>query len=257
MMAQRSTPDGWRSSAEATSDVRVTVVPGPRGHPLRDRAAAIRITHGLPVLVASIVLVLAAGAVVAVALRTRGAVRPAAGGAGGAKTAANVASIRATPATIAGLARIENAYRYPLGCLGLTVSADQSSMLGRQSPCVHYGVYVTAVLRRAGGMWRLMLEATSPKCPAVALPSVVRSALITCKRAPRPPRTVDRSRGAGLRRSGPVARLVRGNLGDQPRAAAVGYEAESPPGKHEDAVLESDEVPEMNHHPGDPCDEPA
>ena len=185
-MAQRSTPDGWRSPADAPSVVRVTVVAGPRDHPGRDRAAARRVRVGLPVLVASIVLVIAAGGVVAVALRSRGAVRPPGVGAGGAKASTTAAGIRATPATIAGLARIENTYRYPLGCLGLTVSADQSSTLGRQDPCWHYGVYVTAVLGRDGGVWRLMLQATSPECPAVALPSIVRSALISCKRATAP-----------------------------------------------------------------------
>jgi len=75
------------------------------------------------------------------------------------------------------------AYRYPLGCLGITLSADRSSMLGRHSPCWRYGVYVTAVLHRVNGTWRLMLEATSPKCPTVSLPDIVRSALVTCERA--------------------------------------------------------------------------
>lgn len=180
-MAQRSRPDGWGSPADAPSNVRVTVVPGPRAHPVRDRSGSIRVTFGLPVLVAAIALVIAAGGVVALALRTGGPVTRAGARAGGATAAAGV---RATPATIAGLARIEEAYRYPLGCLGLTLSADRSSM--GQSPCWRYGVYVTAVLRRVDGVWRLMLEATSPKCPAVVLPNAVRSALISCKRAAAP-----------------------------------------------------------------------
>lgn len=92
----------------------------------------------------------------------------------------------ATEGSTAGVAQIAAAYRYPLGCLGITLSADRSSMVGRHSPCWRYGVYVTAVLRRVNGVWRLMLEATSPRCPAVALPDIVRSALIGCRNGTAP-----------------------------------------------------------------------
>ncbi|HTP19692.1 MAG TPA: hypothetical protein VMJ65_08815 [Solirubrobacteraceae bacterium] len=144
-----------------------------------------RVTVGLPVLVASIVLIIAAG-LVAVAVGTGGAARAGGDRADRAKAATSATHSRATPATIEGLARIETAYRYPLGCLGLTLSPDQGSAVGGQSPCWHYGVYVTAVLGRDNGVWRLMLEATSPKCPAVALPSIIRSALIACNRGAAP-----------------------------------------------------------------------
>jgi hypothetical protein len=140
----------------------------------------------LPVLAASIVLVVAAGGIVALALGTGGARRLAGVAPGGPKAATSGVHTRATPATIEGLARIETAYRYPLGCLGLTLSPDRSSAVGGQSPCWHYGVYVTAVLGRDNGVWRLMLEATSPKCPAVPLPSIIQSALIACNRGAAP-----------------------------------------------------------------------
>jgi hypothetical protein len=200
-MAQRSTPDGWVSPADAPTNVRVTVVPGPRANPTRGGGAAVRSGAGLPFVVASIVLLLAAGAILAVAVRggrpvtaaaTRHAQPVPAGGAVALRRAQPIRAdgAAAVPLTEAGTSRvaaIAAAYRYPLGCLGITLSATRSAMLGRRSPCWRYGVYVTAVLRRVNGVWRLKLEATSPRCPAVALPQMVRSALISCERAAAPP----------------------------------------------------------------------
>jgi hypothetical protein len=200
MMAQRSTPDGWGSPADAPANVRVTVVPGPRPHPVRDRSGASRAGVGLPVVVAAIVLVTAAGAIVAIALRGGRPVSAAAVHGTEARTTGDAAAVHGTEAratgdaaavhgtatSTAGVAGIAAAYRYPLGCLGITLSADRSSMLGRHSPCWRYGVYVTAVLRRVNGVWRLMLEATSTKCPDVTLPDIVRSALVACERGTAP-----------------------------------------------------------------------
>ena len=53
----------------------------------------------------------------------------------------------------------------------------------RTSPCWHYGVYVTVVFRQVNGVWRLMLQATSPRCPAIRLRAVVRSAPVICRRS--------------------------------------------------------------------------
>src|SRR4051794_3052473 len=52
----------------------------------------------------------------------------------------------------------------------------------------------------------------------------------------------------------PRLRLV---AGDQARPAAAGDEAEAPADEHEEPVLEPDEVPEVDHQPGDPGDEAA
>ena len=178
--------------------MRVTVVPGPRAHPVRDRGATIRAGVGLPLVVASVVLVVAAGAIVAVVLRggrpvtasavraTSAAATPATVLATEGRTAGSAAAVLAAEKRTAGLDRIAAVYRYPLGCLGIALSADRSAMLGRRSPCWRYGVYVTAVLHQVNGVWRLMLEATSPKCPAVALPDTVRSALVECERSAAP-----------------------------------------------------------------------
>jgi len=203
-MARRSTPDGWVSPLDAPSSVRVTVVPGPRGHqptrPGHERGGTSRVRIGWPLVIASVVAVLAAGAIAAVALRggrqistaparnadVGTAATPATVLATEGRTAGNPAAVAATEAATAEVARIAAAYRYPLGCLGITLSADRSAMLGRHSPCWRYGVYITAVLRQVNGVWRLMLQATSPRCPAVPLPTVVRSALISCERSTGP-----------------------------------------------------------------------
>jgi hypothetical protein len=75
-------------------------------------------------------------------------------------------------------------FRYPLGCLGAAVSAGHLAARSPPvpDPCFHYGVYVTAVLRRSGDIWRLGLEAVSPSCPTVALPREVRANLVRCER---------------------------------------------------------------------------
>ncbi|HEY2657932.1 MAG TPA: hypothetical protein VGI55_19285 [Solirubrobacteraceae bacterium] len=177
--------------------MRVTVVPGPRGHAIRDRGAKIRAALGLPVIIGVIVLVVVTGAIlVASSLAGGGAVRalarPSAPGdppgddPRDAVEDATGDAAGGVARNAAGMAGVAAAYRYPLGCLGITLSAERSSMVGRHSPCWHYDVYVTAVLHKTSGEWRLMLETTSPTCPAVTLPAVVRSALAACRRAAAP-----------------------------------------------------------------------
>lgn len=170
-------------------------MPGPRGrapvrpvravravrHPRRDR---IRARVRAPLIVAAIAALVAAGAIVAVAPWSGRPASVDAVGAGGPRPVGSPAP--ATEGDTTGVPQIAAAYRYPLGCLGITLSADRSSMLGRHSPCWRYGVYVTAVLRRVNGVWRLALEATSPRCPAVPLPDVVRSALVSCRHGTAP-----------------------------------------------------------------------
>jgi hypothetical protein len=143
-----------------------------------------------------VLAVVAVGAIVAVALPGGGptraaAIRPrepsqASIGFAELRRGTGPAAVPITETGTAEVARTAAAYRYPLGCLGITLSADRSAMLGRRSPCWRYGVYVTAVLRQVDGVWRLMLEATSPRCPAVVLPDIVRSALVACERAAAP-----------------------------------------------------------------------
>jgi hypothetical protein len=79
------------------------------------------------------------------------------------------------------------AYRFPLGCLGSTLSSRSSErargLAKRTNPCWHYGVYVTAVLRRVDGAWRLTLDARSNSCPNVPLPARIRAMLAACARS--------------------------------------------------------------------------
>jgi hypothetical protein len=76
------------------------------------------------------------------------------------------------------------AYRFPLGCLGATLSRRSSSRASNATalPCWHYGVYVTAVFRRVYGVWRLMLAARSDSCPSVPLPAAIRALLVACSK---------------------------------------------------------------------------
>jgi len=80
---------------------------------------------------------------------------------------------------------IAAAYRYPLGCLGQALSGTAAE-LDRTSPCWRYGIYVTVVLRRVGRTWRMALEAVSPSCPTLAVPSLVRAQVVVCRRSALP-----------------------------------------------------------------------
>jgi hypothetical protein len=75
-------------------------------------------------------------------------------------------------------------YRFPLGCLGasLSASAAASDAADRAGPCWRYGVFLTAVLSQSHGVWRLGLEAVSRRCPHISLPASVRAQLVACRR---------------------------------------------------------------------------
>lgn len=148
--------------------------------------ARARVILGLAVLVA----VGGVGGVVIGALRG-GRTRPSSG--------VVVAGARA-----AGPAGVAAAYRYPLGCLGVTISARNpayaSARLDRASPCWRYGVYVTAIFHRVHGVWHLALEAASSSCPAVSLPAAVLAQLAVCR-----PRRNIRSRAGRAELAGRMA----------------------------------------------------
>jgi hypothetical protein len=93
----------------------------------------------------------------------------------------------AAEAPVASEPPIAAAYRYPLGCLGQALSG-MAAELDRTSPCWRYGTYVTVILRRVGRTWRMALEAVSPSCPALAIPSLVRAQVVVCRRGALPVR---------------------------------------------------------------------
>jgi hypothetical protein len=80
---------------------------------------------------------------------------------------------------------VVDAYRYPLGCLGVAIAGTAPlpvhAEIHRVGPCWRYGVYVTAIFRRVGRAWGLALEARSASCPPRSLPGFVRSQLAICR----------------------------------------------------------------------------
>lgn len=183
LVARHRTPDRWDSVAEPPPEVQVTVVsvtvvPGTGGHDVRDRIAGTRAVARAR-LILGLAIVVAVGGVGGIAVDSLQ------GGRTGAPSGAPVGQARA-----AGPAGVAAAYRYPLGCLGVTISASDpasaSAHLDRASPCWRYGVYVTAIFHRVHRVWRLALEAASSSCPAVSLPAVVRAQLAVCRRTATP-----------------------------------------------------------------------
>lgn len=166
-MDRPSAPDRWDQLRDQPWDVQVTVVQGPPGGVARARIGGLPILTLARLLTALVVVLAGAGAVVLDAPSERH--NPA--------FAANVSA--GGPAT-------ESPYRYPLGCMGATLSAPTRESVDETraaSPCWRYGVYVTAILRQVRGVWHMALEAVSPSCPAVSLPAIVRAQLAVCRRA--------------------------------------------------------------------------
>lgn len=172
VMAQRTTPDRRGSLADPPSQVQVTVVPGPHGA-VRGRLAHLRRVLR-PALFAGLAVTAAAVGTVLLVVGRNGHAARASG------------DVRIALSRAAAPPGVAAVYRYPLGCLGVTLSAADpayaSAHLDRGSPCWRYGVYVTAIFHRVDGVWRLMLEATSATCPPVSLPAAVRAALAVCQR---------------------------------------------------------------------------
>jgi hypothetical protein len=104
-----------------------------------------------------------------------------------ARVASAYATVWVPPLHLHGVGQLDTAtepYRFPLGCMGMTMTrqALQVVLRNRTGPCWRYGVFVTAVLRRVDGVWRLTLEATSRSCPRLALPAAVRAQIVVCRR---------------------------------------------------------------------------
>jgi hypothetical protein len=173
-MAQRSALDGWDSLPNPPSVVQVTVESVRRDRGTWIGSARLR----------ALIAVTLIGAVLTAALI--------AGGLGGGaanpphRAGANVPITDPTPRLrgIAQVAEVTEAYRFPLGCMAVTPTrqALAGALRSRTGPCWRYGVFVTTILRRVDGVWRLALEATSRSCPQIALPADVRAQLAVCRR---------------------------------------------------------------------------
>jgi len=173
-MAQRGARDVWDSLPNPPSVVQVTVESGPRGRVTGTGPTRLRGLIALIVLGAGLAFLLVAGGL------RGGAVHPAH------RAGANVPIADPTPRLrgVAQVAEVTEAYRFPLGCMGITLTrqALAGALRSRTGPCWRYGVFVTAVLRRVDGVWGLALEATSRSCPQIALPPDVRAQLAVCRR---------------------------------------------------------------------------
>lgn len=166
-MEQPRISDGCGRLADPPRDVQVTIIRAPRPAVAR-RVAGVGLSARAVVTLA--LLLAAVGAVISTTRTSPArvaAAAPLAGSATGRPT---------------GLAAV---YRYPLGCLGASLSADAaaSGVARRAAPCWRYGVFLTVVLRQIHGIWRLGLEAVSRTCPRVSLPAPVRAQLVACRRS--------------------------------------------------------------------------
>jgi hypothetical protein len=150
--------------------VQITIIAAPRGPTLAERFAKLRRVLNVRVLAVAVAIAGVGAAAAGVLAGQR---------AGGSGTSSDQ---RAAPLGIAG---VEAAYRYPLGCLSVTLTSGGAAYAqarrNRRGPCWRYGVYVTAVLRQIDGVWRLVLEAASPLCPALSLPEAVEAQVAVCE----------------------------------------------------------------------------
>jgi hypothetical protein len=169
-------------TAYPPAEVEVTVIPGPRGGSLEQRLPRIRVPAVVCGVVATVLALAALGA--AFALR------------GGRRTSPRARDESAAPvagARLPGAAGVAAAYRYPLDCLSVTISAYDpayaTARLDRASPCWRYGAWGVAVFRRVDGAWRQVRQtpSPSPSCRGVALPFGVSTKVAACRSAaPRP-----------------------------------------------------------------------
>jgi hypothetical protein len=154
--------------------VQVTVEPGPRGRGPGVGPARVRALISVGVIGAALAAVLITGAVGGTASRS------------GRTASVNFPVSDPTPRLrgVAQVAEVTQAYRFPLGCMGMTLTREAlaGALRSRTGPCWRYGVFVTATLRRVDGVWQLALEANSRSCPHIALPADVRAQLALCRR---------------------------------------------------------------------------
>jgi hypothetical protein len=184
-MSRRGAPEYRDSLPNQPSIVRVTVESGPRGRVAGARAVRLRAA----LVVAGLVVAGAAIGGAVLAAGRGGTPRRASAqmrSVGGARTAEQAVGAQAGP-RLRGMSQVTSiteAFRFPLGCMSgtLTREALATALASRTGPCWHYGLFVTAVVRRVDGVWQLALAARSPSCPDIGVPPVVRARLAECQR---------------------------------------------------------------------------
>ena len=127
--------------------ITVTNPPPFRGRPFRERLAGIGIPHRARVAVAVMLVLAAAGTIIATVPLGSSAPRSAA-----------PQLPRGERAAIAGAL----GYPYPVRCLKITISASDPDFaradVDRANGCGGYRGYTNASLHRVGGAWRLVLD---------------------------------------------------------------------------------------------------
>jgi hypothetical protein len=166
-MAQRGAPPGWDSAADRPSVLQITVESGPRRGPGPRRA------H---VLIALAVLgLIAAAAVIAVVPGGGGSARPASPAPQTPAPGQPAVLVESGPPS----ATAPSLYRFPIGCLYSKVTAVERNRTG---VCAPHDGYVTAVVRRVGGVWRVTLTPTTPSCAPAPVPPLARGKVKACGR---------------------------------------------------------------------------
>ncbi len=173
-MAHGTAPERWDRLLDPPSEVRVTITVAPRSPRVEHLLRALCIKGPRARRVTWCVAALAATAALA--------------GAAVGELDRSVKATRQVRPAEWGVLRRCGGLSLPAGLLGR--DADEclatpraAHIAGRSGPCWHYGVYVTAVLRRDHGVWHLMLAARSDSCPSVRLPAEIRALLGICGKA--------------------------------------------------------------------------
>ncbi len=167
-MAQRGASAGWDSPADGPSVLQITVESAPR------RGLGLRRAHVL-IAIAVLGVIAAAGAV---------ALLP--GGRGGSVPPASPPHQTPTPQQPSVLvdsgppsATAPSLYRFPIGCFYSKVTAVERNRTG---PCAPHDGYVTAVVRKVGGVWRVTLTPTTHSCSQLPVPPLARGKVRACRR---------------------------------------------------------------------------
>lgn len=170
-MAQRGVPSGWDSPSDRPSVLQITVESTHR----RPRPT-VRRAH---VLIGIAIAVLAAIAACFVIVTHLG---------GGPGSAPPPAAAPPPPAPQQPSVLVDSGppsvatpglYRFPVGCSYSRVTAVERNRTG---PCTPQDGYVTAVVHRVGGVWRVTLEPIAASCTPMPVPPLARGKVKACRR---------------------------------------------------------------------------
>jgi hypothetical protein len=168
-MAQRGVPAGWDSPADRPSVLAITVESDSRP----------RATVRRPHLLIALAVLAAIAAVIVIAVLPGG-------GPGSAMPRSTSPPVRAPqqPSVLVDSgppsALAPGLYRFPVGCPYSRATAVERNRTG---PCTPHNGYVAAVVRRTGGVWRVILvPINTASCSPVPVPPLARGKVKACRR---------------------------------------------------------------------------